>query len=234
MSQDNDDNDDEPKPIGEAVALAPVVSILTGSSTWTEEQWEAHEERIRAQREGQDKLERRAQHDARLERYASNGFPRRALSACEHIDAENPLVRRCARWDIAKHNVLVLSGDKGCGKTVAATWWALQQRIPPLFKRAAMLAAESRYDREERNAVHGAPGLVLDDLAVEYLDSKGSFLADLDVLFDVYYGDQRPLLITTNLTIDQFKKRYDSRIADRIRECGSWFASKGTSLRRGT
>jgi len=56
-------------------------------------------------------------------------------------------------------------------------------------------------------------------------------MADLDELVDTYYGDQRPLLITTNLDREAFKSRYGQRIADRLRECGRWFSIASESLR---
>ena len=69
---------------------------------------------------------------------------------------------------------------------------------------------------------------MLDDLGAEYVDAKGSFLVDLDELIDTYYGDERPLVITTNLTKDDFKARYGARIERRVRECGKWLSfSKG-------
>jgi DNA replication protein DnaC len=72
---------------------------------------------------------------------------------------------------------------------------------------------------------------VLDDLGSEYADAKGNFLVNLDELIDTFYGDKRPLLITTNCTDSEFKQRYGARIVDRIRECGSFYGIRTASLR---
>ncbi len=94
-----------------------------------------------------------------------------------------------------------------------------------------MFAAGSRYAIEHRELWQDANALVLDDLGAEYLDAKGSFLVDLEALVDEYYGSQRPLVITTNLTAAGFKARYGARVVDRFREVGTWFSMDGASLR---
>ena len=97
--------------------------------------------------------------------------------------------------------------------------------------RAAKFAANSRYDADAREAWMLAPALVLDDLGAEYLDAKGSFLVDLDELIDTFYGDGRPLVITTNTDAAAFKARYGERIVDRLRECGVWLSIADGSMR---
>ena len=153
----------------------------------------------------------------------------RALEAAVSADTQKPGIQVISAWDVKKRSVLVLSGDPGSGKTVAAAWWALQRAHPARFVRAASFAAQSRYDEEKRNMLDGA--LVLDDLGAEYNDAKGSFLVDLDELVDSFYGNRRPLVITTNLDPEPFKQKYGERIVDRLRECSVWKSVGNTSLR---
>jgi DNA replication protein DnaC len=135
---------------------------------------------------------------------------------------------------MSDRNIIVVSGAPGCGKTVGAAWWALRRKTSTKFVRASTFAAASRYDRQERTVWLKASALVLDDAGAEYSDAKGSLMVDLDELLDTFYGDRRPLLITTNCSVADFKTRYGERITDRLRECGRWISVDGGSLRKKT
>ena len=201
------------------------------SSGWTDEQWAEHDQKIADQkaREVAEAETRRIQ--GKFRDLEKAGFPLRALRSAESADEKRSAVARVASWKCEDKSILVLSGPAGCGKTVAAAWWAIRQSKTPAFVRASTFAASSRYDRETRDAWFDAPALVLDDLGTEFLDAKGSFLVDLDELLDVFYGDAKPLLITTNADAGAFKARYGERVSDRVRECGVWFAMRDASMR---
>jgi DNA replication protein DnaC len=203
-----------------------------GFTDWDDARWAEQDARAAAARQAdleREEQKRRKEHAAAC---AASGFPDRALAAAAAADLEAPAMARIRGWDPREASVLVLSGPPGCGKTVAATWWALQRSWAPTFVRATSFAASSRYDRDTRERWLGANALVLDDLGTEYADAKGSFLTDLDELIDTFYGDRRPLVITTNLKAEDFRDRYGARIVDRIRESGRWESIAGASLRR--
>ena len=122
----------------------------------------------------------------------------------------NTRALRIAREFIADETLtmLVLSGPKGCGKTCAASWATaavvdpctlggpgsshgfterppiLQQefrsRGDGLFMDVSRLSRVSRYKSEEMAPLEQSRLLVIDDLGMEFSDSKGSFLATLD------------------------------------------------------
>lgn len=209
-------------------------SFIPGSADWTDEQWAAHDAKIAAQRAEQDRVENAARKSSREREFTDNGWPIRALEAAAHADIAKPAVARVLAWDSKSENVLVLSGQPGCGKTTAAAVWALKRNIAPAFLRATSFAASSRYNHEQRATWFHADAMILDDLGSEYADAKGNFLVDLDELVDTFYGDRRPLLITTNCTDAEFKARYGARIVDRIRECGAFFGIRSGSLRAKT
>lgn len=210
---------------------------LEGMSSMTDEQWAEHDAKVAAERE-RERAERErhiAQHPTpALERL---GWASRALKAATAADDTRESIQRLMAVNFEDTNVVVLSGDPGCGKTVAAAYWAQRdkrfgQRVR--FVRAATFAASSRYDQETRALWYHAHALVLDDLGAEYLDAKGSFNVDLDELIDTYYAEERPLIITTNLQAAAFKQRYGERVVDRIRECGKWVDISASSMRRRT
>lgn len=203
-----------------------------GSASWTDEQWAEHDAKVAKQRAESDAKERVEDHRRKLDRLTKAGWPRRAVEAAEACDKSNAAIVRVTEWDPSAESVLVLSGAPGCGKTTAAAFWAVSRQFEPQFLRATSFAASSRYDHERRSQWLDAGALVLDDLGSEYADTKGNFLVDFDELIDTFYGDKRPLLITTNCKQDDFKQRYGSRVVDRLRECGAWFSVSGASLRR--
>jgi len=129
--------------------------------------------------------------------------------------------------------ILVLAGDVGRGKTVAASWWLLQAvaQRQPLFVSAARLSRWDRYDRGEMDRLLLASRLVIDDLGEEFNDTKGNFLAVLDETISDRVANRRPTVITTNLSLEDFTERYGIRIRDRIREAGRWQSFAGPSMR---
>lgn len=207
--------------------LAPDVLKLVPQLS--DEEWQARDAQVAADRAA---FESKTQAQVRLDALVALGFPRRAVDVVRAGVAPEPAIGRL-RGLIATSEILVISGQKGSGKTVGATWWAAQRRDRVHFVRASAFASSSRYDRDSRAEMLAHP-MVLDDLGAEFVDAKGSFLTDLDELIDVFYSDMRPLVITTNCTGEMFRERYGERVADRLRECGRWIGLTGESLRRRT
>jgi DNA replication protein DnaC len=216
----------EPPPLSVCSAI-DTLNNLDEIWSWTDEQWAAHEARLSEERARRDQVEE----VERWKRLSAKGFPQRAINAARGADEKRATIARLASWDPSERSALVIAGPAGCGKTVAATWWAARQDHAPAFVRATTFAASSRYDRDTRATWFEASALVLDDLGAEYLDAKGSFLVDLDELVDVFYGDRKPLLITTNCSAIDFGRRYGERVVDRIRECAAFWSTDDKSMR---
>lgn len=222
------DRDDELRrkkheaPIG---ALA--ADIIGAIPQLTDAEWEERDRQAAAVMERVREVDARSQARPDLERF---GWLARTLKNARsagraRVDAE------LMAHDFGAKNIVVLSGPKGVGKTVAAALWALRRPRPTYMLTAARFARTSRYSAEQREEWFSAPALVLDDLGVEYVDEKGSFLADLDELIDVYYASERPLIITTNCTDKVFLERYKARVFDRIIEAAEWISVVGESMR---
>ena len=133
---------------------------------------------------------------------------------------------------------LVLSADKGVGKSTAAGWWlrktaAEAQPSTNAFRRwwpAAEIAAMDFYG-DDFKRLCDCHSLVLDDLGAEYSDAKGAFQSKLDRVMDARYREYRRTIVTTNLSVKGFVERYDTRIYDRMREGGVWQGISGASMR---
>lgn len=138
-------------------------------------------------------------------------------------------VRRAVRWQRERKItggvggggvVLFLSGDPGCGKTVALAWACARYVPPPLAKRPAgklpgdaarfayasdvvrLGAARFGPELEQAQAILGARLLCLDEAGVE---SDPSLLAE-QLMRRI--ADERPTLLATNLTPEQIEQRY--------------------------
>ena len=207
-----------------------VLEFFAHQSTLTDDEWAARDQQIADEKEKSAYVPSVSR--SRMNSLADRGWPVRALDAAEKPDATRPAIARLSAWNVDERNVAVLSGPPGTGKTVGAAHWCLARSEHVEFVRASTFAASSRYNAETRERWYGASALCLDDLGAEYLDSKGSFLVDLDELVDTFYADKRPLIITTNLDSAAFKKRYGGRVEDRIRECAVWLVVAGESMRR--
>ena len=149
--------------------------------------------------------------------------------------------------------VLVLSGGNGCGKTLASTWYMLQEiarpypyggrwprKLHPRFIPVGELMRVSLYGRdEEYQAYERCSVLVIDDVGTEFRDSKGSFMSRFDQLIATREKGPCWTVMTTNLPLhtkkgDSFTGRYGERILDRLHGdgCGYVHLKEDPSLRR--
>jgi len=183
-------------------------------------------ERFAAIRSSEERDRERARHAAEETTLAAMEIPSRLVD----LFRSGPLRETEAMRAIEKPRILVLSGNPGCGKTVAAANWLFLGRSG-LFVKSSRLARWDRYDDEAMNKLLRAPRLVVDDLGTEFQDAKGNFDAILDEIIDVRYDNKRPTVITTNLAAEAFKARYGERIADRIREAGRFVSLAEKSMR---
>lgn len=208
--------------------LADLIVLPESIANMTEEEWAERDRRVAAARNMPVQIVvRDAVAEAR-----KRGVPHLAADIVAAGLVDNPAVDAVREWDASamkRGGILVLAGDKGTGKTVAAAWWAIASGAR--FMRASAFARASRYDAGF-DALLAEPSLVIDDLGSEFNDGGGSFRVNLDELIDVTYSDYHRLIITTNCTADEFRIRYGERIMDRLRERGAWVGVVGESLRR--
>lgn len=130
--------------------------------------------------------------------------------------------RYVAGWDeVQKRGAgLVLWGGVGCGKTFAAHCIAnelVTQEIP-VFITSLSRVLNGGFDKSEvMRRIRETPLVVFDDLGAER--SSEYALEMVFMLVDERYRSQKPLIITTNLTLDELKHPTNidhKRIYDRI------------------
>lgn len=132
----------------------------------------------------------------------------------------------------AKHGgaILVLSGGVGTRKTGSACL-LLATDEGGVFVEASSILAIAIEDKKQYLRIKQARLVVLDDLGTEIPDEKGYWLKEFNTLMNAWYANEAKVVITCNLTVEQFKQRYGERVVDRIRECGRFVEIGGASVR---
>lgn len=124
--------------------------------------------------------------------------------------------------------ILVLIGERGCGKTYAAARWlwktdhdrfvpyAMRRRVQPRRFLEAPALAEVEF--ADRARVGECTALVLDDLGTE----KDFLRQDLARLLVARYRNGLPTVVTTNASQADVGEYYGLRFIDRMREVGKF------------
>ena len=164
-------------------------------------------------------------------RMAGAGVPElflRAVADKEPEDCE-PL-RQVQDFLSSADGFRVLSGGKGTMKTGSACW-ALGQLDGGMYVEAMDVIRLSIEDKPKWEAIVAAPLVVFDDLGWEKRDDKAAFTSAFSRLLNTVYTQRRRMIITCNMTRENFKATYGEREFDRMREVGKWSAIAGESVR---
>jgi hypothetical protein len=138
----------------------------------------------------------------------------------------------------SRRRLLMLSGGKGTLKSGSACW-AIGQVDGSRYVDAMELVDVHLRDPDRWASLLGGHLVVLDDLGRE--DQREGqwalFLAAWRKLVVNAYTRGRRLVVTSNLTWDQFRRDeddggYGALAADRWNECGSWIDVPGESQRK--
>lgn len=171
------------------------------------------------------------------------GVPSRLAAVVVAGPRPTSVVRAVKDWIEGDASFLVLHGESGGGKSLAASTVFLAARETIRwnggeqtkwssydcgFLGATELARQSYFDDEGRQLVHHLKRvqlLVLDDLGAELVTAP--FLSTLEDVLDARFSDRRKrTVLTTNVSLQRasretksdFETRYGARIARRIRE----------------
>lgn len=179
----------------------------------------------------------------RIETLRADGIRDKSLTACRFDTATmSEEIVKCKRyadaWDDMRreNNGLLLWGNTGNGKTFAAACIAnelIDRGIPAMITSFPRIL-NAGYDKQEIiEQVHYYPLLVIDDLGAER--SSEYAMETVYTVIDERYKSKKPLIVTTNLTLDELCKPKNmdyQRIYDRVIEMCTPLVFKGDNLRR--
>ena len=137
----------------------------------------------------------------------------RTVEKYKHLPAYDEIID----WMVdTKGRGLMLMGECGLGKSTI-----LNFVIPAIFRTRTNKILRS-VPAKELGAVdrNKAPFIIIDDLGTESI--KNDYGTKIDAVADaISYAEDssKTLLITTNLTPQALKERYDERTLDRLRKC---------------
>ena len=149
----------------------------------------------------------------------------RTIDKYEHLPSYDEIID----WLVdTRGRGLMLMGECGLGKSTI-----LNYVIPAIFRTKTNKVLRSIPAKElaavERNV---APFIIIDDLGTESI--KNDYGTKIDAVADaISYAEDssKTLLITTNLSPNSLKERYDERTLDRLRKC-KVVIIKGKSFRK--
>ncbi len=143
-----------------------------------------------------------------------------------------------ANWlEDRRSPAIVLEGDTGCGKSIAAAWCFsfvhYRARYSPMGDRwdpgwcdAPICADAVAPWSDEWSKFDRAPLVVLDDVGTE--QKRDRMTTILERLFNVSGGRA---IITTNLSPEDFSERYGARVRSRVIGEGTWVACADADMR---
>ena len=137
----------------------------------------------------------------------------RTFDTYKHLSAYDEIID----WMVdTKGKGLIIMGECGLGKSTI-----LNYVIPAIFRTKTKKVLRSIPAKElgtvERNI---APFIIIDDLGTESI--KNDYGTKIDAVTDaISYAEDssKTLIITTNLSPNSLKERYDERTLDRLRKC---------------
>lgn len=178
-----------------------------------------------------------------ITRRTGRGVPRR-LAMAELIGEKDTPALQLARayeeeGDLrVRKRALVLAGPTGVGKSYAAAALVNTVNEEHLLARflfwpsvaGAILSGGERRDDVLEQALTTA-FIALDDLGAEYAKAGGLVEAILDEIICTREAEERPMVITTNMTVGQMRERLSDRIVDRLAGWATLAEVTGPSLR---
>lgn len=190
----------------------------------------------RAEAEAREQRKRQQNMVAVLE---AVGVPKKTREAALGVLEMNSSLGQVRSWGQSRQTMLVIAGDHGIGKSVAAAWWLGQtvQDITPSPKTQRRwwwpmaLVRKGAYT-EGIEQLHQVSSLVIDDASAEFSDEKGFFASIFTELINARYEAQLPTLLTANGNPADFRRRYGERFFDRLCEVGAWVSVIGKSYRK--
>jgi hypothetical protein len=165
------------------------------------------------------------------------GVPPKDVERIARDDLDDTPAMRSVKA-IGSRRMLVLAGERGCGKSIAAAAWlrhfdptARSRSIRVNGRRFVEADRAHRFDEQKLSELAYAVALVVDDVGVQASDVDDRTMT---TLLTRRYRNGLDTVITTNLNPPEFIDRYGDRVYDRICEVGAWLSVGTESLRSRT
>ena len=202
----------------------------------------------RADREKREAADREQKHREEVERLKRKGFTDPAMKKwtfdndngkCPQMDMAHSYV---ARWEQIKagNHGLILWGKVGTGKSYFAACIAnalMEREISVCMTNFAAILNDLAASYKDRNEyisrLCSFPLLILDDFGMERGTEYG--LEQVYNVIDSRYRSGKPLIVTTNLTLEELRNPEDTahaRIYDRLTEMCSPVCITGENFRK--
>ena len=204
----------------------------------------------RAERERLEKREADEKHNAEVERLKREGFSNPAMRhwIFENDNGKYPQMGKAysyvEKWETVQSENLgyLLWGNVGSGKSYFAACIAnalMEKEIPVCMTNFAAILNNLFYGSENRNEyivrLCSYPLLILDDFGMERGTEYG--LEQVYNVVDSRYRSRKPLIVTTNLTLEELQHPEDTahaRIYDRLLEMCCPVCITGENIRKAT
>lgn len=197
------------------------------------------ERRYKAEEEARKNREERS----RIESLRVNGISDKSLRNCRFESArETEILKKCRKYvddwkEAYKSNIgLLFWGNTGNGKTFSAACIAnelIDRGVPAMITSFPRILSGSWDERQEIiEQLSFFPLLVIDDLGSE---RQSDFSLEIVyAVIDERYKSGKPLIVTTNLTLEEMKNPKNmnyQRIYDRVMEMCTPICFRGETMR---
>ncbi len=231
------------RPVTDWAPIGALQASMAAQRRWDSEHPERSQQwlELLTQLDELDAAEKRIDADERLVRHLEGFVMKAGLSerdvAAAKAPADGEAMSAARTWwaqGDTRKAWLVLLGGVGTGKTVAASWLALEalrDGQTAAYVRSSALARVSSFDegRIELDRLKRVGLLVVDDVGAEHL--TGHAAATLNDLFDTRHAQRRHTVVCANLEGKQLAERLGERLADRIRSDSMRVMLRGKSMR---
>lgn len=211
----------------EDIAPGPFRDAIAGA--WDKFEEPGNQKKLSADQLSKKRKERERSSALRIKELRRMGLPTKiATMVANNLVHSTPAVLALEQRKAMR--LIVLAGNTGTGKTVAACSLFTGKHTGFIMRATELVELGKSYgDRETLKKARSCGILLLDDLGVEYQDERMS--SRLDDILDARINHRLMTVVTTNMTAQEFQRRYAERVWSRIHEHGDYVELDAPDMR---